>query len=661
MFEDLPYNTFVFALQDKYGFYEGAPATEYANTFVDKMFDLSASSADVPESLPAESMVALNVWMAAVHELYNQVAECKKQANFATGHTNEFGGGVLPIDIAAAYIIGDSQQTGNKESGHLIYNLAEQVGELFGQDTTGESEANTKIIKALNAIKSEVTLPNACSNTNTHMKLRTMADKALAYMTIPLVQKLIHAMKSKDYYRVKLYAVSVVPLTAGCNQSTYEYLREKLIDSQYDLLDLHGIMMKLESTYRCLGLTCEDIGSYQNGALEQCKDTRDQETVPLAGYVPVSDVTEQSMIDLDLQQMRILMAMGAMDSAQDLYNYGRNSANSIEGTPGTLLTLQSIATTTRRSSVPTWTIYSQYKKDHTFEHNVISKVLDDSAPYDALSPKQKQVLVSTGISGMVMFIETLRHMTDAVSDCKAGDANRNAYGTTSWDEAAASFIGSMEGQEQGGDPKNGGLFMYDIAKENCLAMNTCSLNDGRKSKLNERIELLLYTGQSQLSSLDCKGLERTSKEVEGGMKTILLQALLRDVAWLANLESARVGSESMEMDEVMVRAYAYALTVTPLINEVDSDAAEIIEKNMGLKHEGDPLLVDGPEVVFGAVARAVSKMSNVECNELGFVANLELCSAQAIARAEKGGANQMRVFGFVANAMVIVTIILLTF
>jgi hypothetical protein len=631
MFEDLPYNTFTYALRDEYGYFEGAPASKYANTYVEHVLTIMSTKPDVPATLAAEAMVALHIWMAAVHELYKQVEMCKRKANFATGRSSgDLLDGVLPIDIAAAYVIGDSQQTGNADSGHLIYHLAEQVGELFGQDTSGEAEANTKIVKALNAIKSEVTLPNACANSDTHIKLRTMADKALAALTVPLMQQLIHSMKTKDVYRTRLYAVAVVPLTAGCNEATYAYLRNALIDNTYNPLNFADIMTKLQSTYQCLGLTCEDIGSYKNGVVAACDDVDEGDATALAGYIPVSDVSQPSRIDLDVQQMRILTSMGAMDAAQDLYLYGRNSHKSLDGTPGELLSLQKISTNPTKDVVSTWSVYDEYKQEHTFSHSVISKVFDDSVPYDKLSNNQKEILVSTGMISMVMFIEALRHMTDAVMDCDAGDAFRNAHGTSSWDEAAASLVGSMEGSTQGGDAKNGGLFLFDMAKENCLAMNTCAFGDQGKSKINERMEMLLYTGQSQLESYDCRGLARTTKELEGEMKTILLQSFLRDVAWLGGIEAAKIGSKNMAEEDVMVRAYAKALSVAPFVNKADPDAATVIEINMNLKEPGQPLLVNGPEAIFAAIARAVNKMSDVECNDIGFVGEFDLCSDELV-------------------------------
>jgi len=156
MSEDLPYNTFRYALQDDYGYYDGAPVEQYANSFVERAFENTLAP-----TLAVEAIVALNIWMAVVHELYAQVKLCRNQANVAVGRSSESSNIVLPVDIAAAYYIGDGQQTGSSEIGHLLYRLAEESGELFGQDIMGEAEINTKIIRYLNTIKSEITVPDA--------------------------------------------------------------------------------------------------------------------------------------------------------------------------------------------------------------------------------------------------------------------------------------------------------------------------------------------------------------------------------------------------------------------------------------------------------------------------------------------------------------------
>ena len=110
MSEDLPYNTFRYALQDDYGYYDGAPVEQYANSFVERAFENTLAP-----TLAVEAIVALNIWMAVVHELYAQVKLCRNQANVAVGRSSESSNIVLPVDIAAAYYIGDGQQTGSSE------------------------------------------------------------------------------------------------------------------------------------------------------------------------------------------------------------------------------------------------------------------------------------------------------------------------------------------------------------------------------------------------------------------------------------------------------------------------------------------------------------------------------------------------------------------
>jgi hypothetical protein len=49
--------------------------------------------------------------------------------------------GPIPIEIATAYYIGDGQQTGSSQSGHMLYNLAGEAGERFGQDSIGKYQS----------------------------------------------------------------------------------------------------------------------------------------------------------------------------------------------------------------------------------------------------------------------------------------------------------------------------------------------------------------------------------------------------------------------------------------------------------------------------------------------------------------------------------------
>lgn len=632
MSEDLPFNIFKYALQDNYGYYNGAPVEQYADTFVEKAFDNT-----LLPTLAVEAIVALNIWMAVVHELYDQVNQCKNEAILVTGVRGLVEStGPLSVDIAAAYYIGDGQQTGSSQSGHMLYHLAEETGELFGQDSTGtgEAEINTKVLSLFNKIKSEIAFADACTaRSSTVANLRVLVDKAVSYMTVPLLQNLIHEMKLNDPYRVHLYALSVIPLIAGCNEATYSYLRSSLIDNDYDPLKFNDILAKLQGAYRCLGISCADVGEYKGGAVPQCQDPSDDNIVALAGYLPTTNVFEQSEVDLDIQQIKILVSMGAMEAANDLYIYGRNSGRPLDGTANGLLSLHSIATDPTLNSASSLKLFSDYYSTKTFADSVVTKIFTSSEPYKDLTLKQKAVFVTTALDVLVMYMFTLALLDTAISDCNAADIHRNAFGTTGIDLAAASIIGSMEGHEDGGSQENAGLLLYSLSKINCGSMHTCATSNG-DSQANDRLELLLYAAQTQLVALNCVSLSHTVAEIESVLKTVLIQSLIYSVSLLERADGLSSNSKNiLELNADIsddktdfIKSYLYTLALVPSIDKANPQSSFLLAAYMAFEN-----LLSPPDnlkwQVFYAIADAVADMPDVDCSSLGYIDGMDPCDA----------------------------------
>ena len=113
-------------------------------------------------------------------------------------------------------------------------------------------------------------------------------------MTVPLVQGLVSNLFENDKDRVKMYARAVLPMIAGCSASTYASLSEKLFAEDYNVVEVDDIIARLQTTYECLGFTCEDVGNHELDSTKSCADPA--VLSPLAGYVPQSDVRSVSYL-----------------------------------------------------------------------------------------------------------------------------------------------------------------------------------------------------------------------------------------------------------------------------------------------------------------------------------------------------------------------------
>ena len=80
---------------------------------------------------------------------------------------------------------------------------------------------------------------------------------------------------------------------------------------------------KVEKTYPCLGITCEEVGVYKSSGLTACSDASATSTVSdlvaagtaadkdtigggfaqIAGYIPSSNVVPHSLVDLDMHEI----------------------------------------------------------------------------------------------------------------------------------------------------------------------------------------------------------------------------------------------------------------------------------------------------------------------------------------------------------------------
>lgn len=259
------------------GNFDQKPVQEYANTLVNDLFALKVAH------IETEAALILNVWMAIVHRLYNVMRECRTQD---TGAMN------AAIDQAAALWIGADQPEGANDQGNMLYNLAQVGGQRFNQ-ANGEAEANVKVLGAMNDIQQKISGGTCDGGDQGYLEMRYAVNQLIDYMTIPLVQILIHHIQQQpadgEANFIELYALSFLPRVEACNPAAYKKLLELLVRNTLKEADKAEAIGILQSVYDCLGVSCEDIGSYESGEVAKCSDDEVQPE-GLAGYSPTSDV-----------------------------------------------------------------------------------------------------------------------------------------------------------------------------------------------------------------------------------------------------------------------------------------------------------------------------------------------------------------------------------
>jgi hypothetical protein len=122
-----------------------------------------------------------------------------------------------------------------------------------------------------------------------------MVNQIIHQMTVPLVQGLIYYMEEGNEAEVELYALQITPLIATCSDAKYADLQDLLILSStgYTRDMKPEVLSILSSSFSCLGITCNDIGSFKNYTCEHEGTSQDSSGIKrIVGFELSSNVDE---------------------------------------------------------------------------------------------------------------------------------------------------------------------------------------------------------------------------------------------------------------------------------------------------------------------------------------------------------------------------------
>ena len=391
MKSDPTYNLFVYGLSDEKNEFMGRPATSYADSFISNLLYQNSPEASI-------AMVTITIWMQVAHSLHAAHASCKN-AGLTDGRTIDSrnlqdGGPALYLDEAAAYWIGDNQDTGSSRNGHLLYAFTELTGEKFEDRPSGvESSINTQIVDLFNKAKNHISISRGCSTSEgSHLKLKGIIDEIIPLMAVPLLRGLFYYMDNDDPVMVKVLAIAVLPMFSACAPATYYELKDELIDHDIGFIQKDFIYSKIQSLYSCLGkssewrtigisltiqsspyllirshkgLSCDAVGYLKGGTASRCD--KKSESTSLAGYKYDTDadlVNRASHIDVEMKKIEIFIENGMnhfsasqealFGTAFDLYRFGEQPSG-VE-----ISSLRSIARNTNRDVVPLFASVRNY-------------------------------------------------------------------------------------------------------------------------------------------------------------------------------------------------------------------------------------------------------------------------------------------------------------
>lgn len=209
----------------------------------------------------------LNVWMYVVREFEDALDDCAKGCATDQCNANK----VNAWDEGVAFYVGSLEGSDGSGEGVLQYALADDLCQEFktcgakGIDTTGTSQVNHKVYEQFD-IGLELLLREECEATRSHK------NRLAELMIVPLVQAVLRSVyldtpTEAEKGQGVAYAATLLPFVHGCNPSDANIIYRNM--AYNGKRDFAAVKLALESSYKCIGITCQDVGGLWDNKLGQ--------------------------------------------------------------------------------------------------------------------------------------------------------------------------------------------------------------------------------------------------------------------------------------------------------------------------------------------------------------------------------------------------------
>jgi Low iron-inducible periplasmic protein len=230
-----------------------------------------------------------------------------------------------------------------------------------------------------------------------------------------------------------------------------------------------------------------------------------------------------------------------------------------------------------------------------------------NADFSSYSFVGKAEAIKKGTVFMNVWMYVIRELEDAIDDCVSDcdpTSTCNMDPVKAWDEAAAFYTGSLEGQDGTGT----GVMLHSLADKRCANFKTCGdLANEITGTSHVNIEILaqLVDGKRKLGAGQCSAVRANKERIEQLMAVPLVQGTLR-YAYITEFEP----EDDIEKSEA--EGATFAASVLPLVHACDEDAANTIYNSMKVGQGGS--------ADFIAVKRAfqsVYSCMKIRCEDVG--------------------------------------------
>jgi hypothetical protein len=231
------------------------------------------------------------VWMYVLHEFEDAIGDCLAGDIFANEASNAAGDSPHAWDEGWAFYAGSLEGTDGSGSGQMIHQLAEKRCKDFGTCCSGiggPAKSNGRALRKTRMGRNKI-LSGDCFTVVEDF------DGIVDQMTVPLIQGMLkYAFKAdpansqgsctsgtcdKEWAEGWAFAAAVLPRLHYCSYEVADMVRGNLdVAKSAPMKDgFAELKAKVESLYPCLGITCADVGEFQNQAavytgMQACTD-----------------------------------------------------------------------------------------------------------------------------------------------------------------------------------------------------------------------------------------------------------------------------------------------------------------------------------------------------------------------------------------------------
>jgi len=531
-----------------------------------------------------KGVVYMNDFHYAIHEMDAAIRECKWDS------TDGNEAAVHKWDEAVAFYTGSIVADDPTKRGELMYGISESRGTNFGTMTDEENPQSLANIEAyidFNKGKEKI-LNNDCGG------LEGQMHRIISYGNVPLVQGVLKYTESfnagaKQAAEAGVFLASLQGKLYDCDPDVANTLYNELYIGRFGTTELsvnaiNNIKNQLESTYKCLGITCPHVNCYLTGDPKTCQypactSSPDNDGIGanIVGYTPsaTKSVLPHLMIDHDQKAMEDYLAtvddsnsMGPYMLAHSVYSTVSYSAHR---------TLKSFSTkfsaSTSMQAEPVFKQFYDYYGDNDYSNMWVTGALTGEyvnfagrgdADFKNMNDKDTRVQAAKkGTAYMNAVMYAIHELESAISKCPSNTGDS----VHAWDEGWAFWVGEVPGTTAPGNP---GYLGYQLGQKRAGDFGT--KNSGGVAKANNAMLAQFMTGKAQIEAGNCDNLRPIADIISKHFFIPIIQGVLK-YAW----SSAQADTATLK---IRAEAATFMAAVVPRVYACNEDDGDTLYQNL---------------------------------------------------------------------------------